>query len=265
MLLLSFIACGDKKSDTASTTDTANTQNEPSSSPTSEPSNGQPTSEPSSGQPSSEPSSSPTSEPSTDDTGTVVDGNNETNNSETPPTGACTENSVVANIEAAYDTEQFFPTFLWDWQVDQDGLLAYFVGYKVPAEIDICSIVQNALDIPPYPQVLLMVRPMLSELPSEYSIGIWGESETASAMAILGDPTIDRNFWTTEGFVGISSIIEGEKSRITGLSLAALVEDTDSGFSPVAGYVTADTATEVVSCWCDGLASFYSLMASQNQ
>lgn len=256
MFLVSLLACGEKK-DNSSTTDTDNTQNEPSST--------QPASEPSSGQPASEPSSSPTSEPSTDDTGSVVDGNNETNNSETPPTGVCTENSVVANLEAAYDTEQFFPTFLWDWKVDQEGLMAYFVGYKVPAEIDICNIVQNALDLPPYPQVLLMVRPMLSELPSDFSIGIWGESENASGMAILGDPIIDRNFWTTEGFVGISSIIEGEKSRITGLSLASLVEDTDSGFSPVAGYVTADSTTEVVSCWCDGLADFYSLMASQNQ
>lgn len=263
LFFLGLLACGSKSSDTSTdTTDTGSTSEPSSAQPSSEPS-GQPSSEPSS-QPSSEPSSQPSSEPSSQDTGDMDHqddtGSDEVNNSETPPTGSCTENSVVANIEAAYETEQFFPSFYWDMSSDENGLVVVFAGYKASGDVDICSTLTTRQP-PNFPQVVVMARPTLSELPQELATGLWGVSENASAQAFMGDPELDRKFWVTEGSLTINSIIEGESSYISTLQLAEIGEETVDGdwnsIETVPGYINSGEGTGVISCYCDGLADFY--------
>lgn len=262
LFLLGFIACGAKSTDTASSSDTGSTSEPSSAQPSSEPS-GQPSSDPS-GEPSSEPSNQPSSEPGSEDTGDMNHqddtGSNEENNSEAPPTGSCTENSVVANIEAAYETEQFFPSFYWDMGSDDNGLVVVFAGFKASADVDVCATLTN--EPPMFPQVVVMARPTLSELPQELATGLWGISENASAQAFLGDPELDRKFWVTEGSLTINSIIEGDKSYISTLQLAQLGEETVDGdwnsIETVPGYVQSGSeGSGVISCYCDGLADFY--------
>ena len=268
--LLGFIACGTKSTDTASSTDTGSTSEPSSAQPSSEPS-GQPSSEPSS-QPSSEPSSQPSSEPSSQDTGDMDHqddtGNNEENNSEPPPTGSCTENSVVANIEAAYETEQFFPSFYWDMSSDDNGLVVVFAGFKASSDVDVCSTLSTNQP-PEFPQVVVMARPTLSELPQELAVGLWGISENASAQGFMGDPALDRKFWVTEGSLTVNSIIEGESSYISTLQLAELGEEAIDGdwssIETVPGYVQSGAeGSGVISCYCDGLADFYLAMMEGN-
>jgi|GEM_PF-4907302 len=271
IFIWSLLACGEKTTDT-STTDTGSSSEPSNSQPANEPS-GEPSSQPSnepSSQPSNEPSSQPSSEPGSEDTGDQNpldnEGNNETNNSADPPTGECTSNSVVANIESAYETEQFFQSFYWDWTTDEDGLMVVFAGYKASSDVDICSSINGSLSEPPeYPQVVVMARPTLSELPSELAVGIWGSSQNTSAMGFMGDPDLGRKFWVTEGSLTINSIIEGEKSSLTAFQLAGLGEEVVEGdlsnLTTIPGYVQADTGVEVVSCWCSGLADFYLTLA----
>ena len=271
LFLWGLVACGEKATDT-STTDTGTTSEPSSAQPSNEPA-GEPSSQPSnepSSQPSNEPSNQPSSEPGSEDTGDQNplddEGNNETNNSEDPPTGECTLNNVVANIESAYETEQFFSSFYWDWTMSDGELMVVFAGYKASSDVDICSDITGSLSEPPaYPQVVVMARPTLSQLPSDLSVGIWGSSQNTSAMGFMGDPELGRKFWVTEGTISISSIIEGEKANMTSFQLAELGEEVVEGdlsnLTTVPGYVQADAGVEVISCWCSGLADFYLTLA----
>ena len=232
---------------------------------------------------SSEDTSSP--EASSEDTGTVENpddtgdqdsgdtsdqipredtGTNDINNSEAPPTGSCSSNSVIANIDSVYGaegSEQLLSSFYWTTTSDENGLKVIFAGYKASADVDVCNTL-SAGDYPPYPQVVVTARPTLSELPQQLSVGLWDIDTNAGAQTFFGDPELQRIFWVTEGSVTINSIIENEKALLSELQLAQLGEDINGAgdwenLETTEGYVQASEGTSITACYCAGLTEIY--------
>ncbi|MEC7986098.1 MAG: hypothetical protein VX278_13120 [Myxococcota bacterium] len=257
MFIGGFIACGAlDKSDTAeSETDTAAPEETSSPEDTGGDDSG----------------SSDSSEP--EETGDIPDnpqdtGNNDVNNSEEPPLGECTINSMVAHIESFYGqegSEQFFQSFIWEMSEDENGILAVFAGYKTAAEVDVCSMVSSG-QLPEYPQVIIRARPTLSELPQTLNVGLPDIHENVGATVFFGDPTLGdggKNLLVTAGTLTINSIISEEKAFVSEALFAELSEEGEGGWNDltvVDGYIRADQGSGVIACYCEGLDLFYSTL-----
>ena len=257
-MFLYFLACGAKSSDTStedtSSIDTAQQDTGETTEPSSEDTGSTDTGDTSDTE--EPPDSGDTSDQNPlDDTG-----NNEVNNSETPPTTECTTNSVIANIDSVYESEQSFASFYWTMANDENGLKVIFAGYKASADVDICATLQN--DYPEYPQVVVTARPTLSELPQQLNVGLWDITTNAGAQGYLGDPALQRIFWVTEGSITINSVIENEKASISELQLAQLGEDVNGAgdwenLAETTGYIRLEEGSSITACYCAGLANIY--------
>ena len=261
-MFLYLFACGAKSSDTSATDTAQDTaeNTEPSSEDTGSEDTGS-TDTGSTDTGSTDTGEEPPDSGDTSDQNPLDDtGNNEENNSETPPTEECTANSVVANIDSVYENEQSFASFYWTMANDDNGLKVIFAGYKVSADVNICDTLQN--DYPEYPQVVLTARPTLSELPQQLNVGLWDITVNAGAQGYLGDPALQRIFWVTEGTITINSVIENEKASISELQLAQLGEDLNGAgdwenLAETTGYINLTEGSSITACYCAGLANVY--------
>ena len=265
LLLTSFLACGSKTNDSASSEDTSSTSNteDTGSSDTGSSDTG------SSDTGSSDTGSSDTG--SSEDTGSTEDtsdsgdtrdapddtGEAGVNSSETPPTGSCYENNVSLQYG---DNTYSLGAFWWDMSEDADGVRVLFVGFN-SGDVDVCSGLVNMSPMQ-YAQGIFEFTPILSELPQTVGLGIFDvDTNVSGSLLFVPDPTAESPdlIYSREGEAVINSVILGENGLLTEINIGQMDLDTSGGAHT--SFETLDVqlsgGESIIGCYCDGLKDFY--------
>ena len=179
------------------------------------------------------------------------------NNSETPPTGSCNENTVQVQLS---NQTYFIRNFLWEMGEDNNGPKIFMAGYN-SGDIDVCEGLDQdaALD---HAQINITISPRLSQLPQQVGLGIPGYTENvAGKVTFIADPLAEdlEFFWAMEGEAWINSFLENEKSLISEMHIGIMGYDNSNGnlsdFVEVG--IVFSGGQNMIGCYCEGLIDYY--------